>query len=256
MTVTKQRLHAAYTPPATRRDDINYPGAGGDLTQRQTSRATVDYDTYVLRYAARQRGNILMAAAGIVAGLGAGLFLDGSALVLIVAAAVGCTVAGFAGFAVAADAHASYTRDLAVSVSETWHTRPAAEPSRNPRVFVASENPNTIRASRLTFSPVVWQSLLDNALSNGGAVTRDGAKVSGVGRDWYHGDGYGNLLTELSRLGFIDERNRITDRWLAWYDAQFPALPLAALAKNRTHERTNGERTAANDANDVLEWGE
>lgn len=26
--MTKQRFHAAYTPPAARRDDINYPGAG------------------------------------------------------------------------------------------------------------------------------------------------------------------------------------------------------------------------------------
>jgi len=37
--MTKQRFHAAYTPPAARRDDINYPGAGvfsgedGDMTE-------------------------------------------------------------------------------------------------------------------------------------------------------------------------------------------------------------------------------
>lgn len=53
--MTKRIIHAAYTPPATRQDDINYPGAVGDMQQRQTSRATVDYDTYVLRYAPHHR---------------------------------------------------------------------------------------------------------------------------------------------------------------------------------------------------------
>lgn len=257
--MTKQRFHAAYTPPAARRDDINYPGAGGipgdggDMTQRQTSRATVDYDTYVLQYAARQRGHVLMAASGIVAAIGAAIYLDGTALVLVAAGAVGFTVAGLAGFAVAADAHAGYTRDLAVSVSETWERRPTPPAPKSPRVFVPSENPRTIRTGRLTFAPTVWQSLLDNALGNGGIVTRDGAKGAGVGRDWYHAAGYGNLLIELNRLGFIDERNRATDRWLTWYDEQYPALPLAAFPQKRAQERTNGERTGAND---VLEWGE
>lgn len=254
MTDNKRKMHAVYNPP--RADDINYPGAGGDMQQRQTSRATVTYDTYVLDYAARQRSNVLMSAAGITAGVGAAFYLSGELMVFVIAAAVGLTVAGLAGFVVCADAHASYTRDLAVAVSETWNVRPAARPAESARAFVPSTNPHTIRASRLTFAPVVWEGLLDAAESNG-ALTRDLAKGAGVGRRWYNtdpnaADGWRALRDELQRLGFIDDQNRPTPQWGTWYDAQFPALPRNRSAQNRTHDRPTGDRPAVTGG----EWGE
>lgn len=255
--MTKRIIHAAYTPPATRQDDINYPGAVGDMQQRQTSRATVTYDTYVLDYAARQRANVLMSAAGIAAGVGAAIYLDGGLMVFVIVAAVGLTVAGLAGFVVCADAHASYTRDLAVSVSETWNVKPAARPVERARAFVPSSNPHTIRASRLVFAPVVWQSLLDAAERNG-ALTRDLAKAAGVGRQWYNTDpaapdGWTALREELQRLGFIDAQNRPTTQWSSWYDAQFPALPRGRSGQNRAYDRPTGDRP---DATGMGERGE
>lgn len=93
MTDNKRKMHAVYNPP--RADDINYPGDGGDMTQRQTSRATVTYDTYVLDYAARQRANVLMSAAGIAAGVGAAIYLDGGLMVFVIVAAVKDAAAPF-----------------------------------------------------------------------------------------------------------------------------------------------------------------
>lgn len=218
-----------------------------DLTARSTSRATVDYDTYVLRYAARQRGHVLLAVVGLVVTIGAAVYLSGAWLIMAAAVGIGLSAAGCAGFLVTADAHATYTRHLAVSVSETY-SRPAPRPQpETVRPFVASANGDgrTTNTGPLAFSPQVWRDLFDRALANGGAVVRDDAQRAGVGRRWYHGEGWGQFQAELTRLGFIDGRNRLTPAALSWYDQQI-ALPLDAFPVRSRNARTNGERTTAN----------
>lgn len=245
------------------KDDINYPGVPADppVAARTTSRATVTYETYVLQYAARQRGHVLLATAGVVLALGAMYLVDGTALlVILISLGVGGLMSGGVGFAIAADAHASYTRNLAVSVSETYERRPTTPPPATVRPYVASSNGDgrTTNTGRLNFTAQVWKALFDRALANGGVISRDGvARPAGVGRDWYHGDGYGHLLGELTRLGFIDGRNRITPAALSWYEAQIP-LPLAAFPVRTGIERTNDRPNGANGANDapVEQWGE
>lgn len=254
-----RRIQSTAAVPLWRpRDDPNYPGALVDenLTAKTTSRATVTYETYVLQYAARQRGHVLLVSGGTVLTLGAGIYLNGPALVLLAALGVGLALAGIVGFLIAADAHASYTRDLAVSVSETYNRRPPAPPA-TVRPFVTSSNSDgrTTNTGRLNFEPGVWQSLFNLALANGGCIVRDTVvKPARVGRDWYHGEGYGRLLEELTRLGFIDGRNRLTPAALSWYEQQI-ALPLDAIPGRSHNERTNGERTAVN-GRDLSEWGD
>lgn len=215
-----------------------------ELTARSTSRATVDYDTYVLRYAARQRANILLAVLGAVTAVAAAVYLSGAWLILAIAAGLGLSLAGGAAAIICSDAHATYTRYLAVSVSETYSRPPASAPV-TVRPFVASTNGHTTSTGRLDFAPAVWRDLFDRALANGGAITRDDAQRAGVGRRWYHGEGWGEFQAELKRLGFIDARNRLTPAALAWYEQQI-ALPLASFAPRSRNERTNGERTGAN----------
>lgn len=257
------RFHQTIAAPA-RRDDPNYPGVPvnepGDLTAKTTSRATVDYDTYVLRYAARQRGHVLLATAGVVMALGAAIYLSGPALVILIAGGVGLLMAGGVGFAVTADAHGSYTRDLAVSISETYHTRPQPPPATI-RPFVASANSDgrTTNTGRLSFEPRIWQALFDLALGNAGTIDRDNvAKRAGVGRRWYHtdpnsADGYRAFLDELRQIGFIDDRNRLTDVALSWYDQQI-ALPLTAIPVRPRNDRPTGDRPAT-DRPQSSGWG-
>ena len=223
------------------------------LTARTTSRATVDYDTYVLRYGARQRGNVLLAVVGVVLTTGALIVLSGPGLVLAVAAGIGLIAAGSVSFVVTFDAHASYARALAVSVSETYDRKAAAPPPATVRPFVASSsNGHTTHTGPLSFTPEVWRNLFDRALANGGAVNRDDvAKPAGIGRDWYHGDGYGRFLGELTRLGFIDARNRLTPAALSWYEQQI-ALPLAAFPSRSPNDRTNGRTNGMNGLDLVL----
>ena len=251
--------------PIWRADNPNYPGipqeppAPPDVLTRAVSRATVEYETYVLAYAAQQRGHVLLLAAGVVIAIGAGVYLTGHWLIILAAIGIGMALAGSVAMFIAADAHASYTRDLAVSVSETYEPRQKpAPPPATVRPFVASANTSshTTSTGRLDFAPEVWRSLFDRALANGGVVNRDDvAKPSRVGREWYHGDGYGRFLEELTRLGFIDGRNRLTPAALAWYAEAIP-LPLTSIPVRSRNERTN-ERTNANERGRAApEWGE
>lgn len=246
-----RRFEQVASPAPLYRDDPNYPGIPatdpGELTARTKSRATVDYDTYVLRYAARQRGHVLLTTAGITLIIGAVVYLEGAPMVILCAIGMGSMFAGFIGFAIAAAAHDSYTRDLAVSVSETYH-RPAQPRPATVRPFIPTDNGTgkTTNTGRLDFTPDVWRNLFDRALANGGYINRDDvAKPARVGREWYHGAGYGALLEELSRLGFIDGRNRLTPAALSWYERQI-ALPLSSIPLRSQHERTNGANERAN----------
>ena len=253
----KRRFEAVASPTPLYRTDPAYPGVPlaepGEVAARTTSRATVDYDTFVLRYAARQRGHVLLATAGVILILGAGIYLpDGPAIIVLIALGIGAIMAGGVGFFIAAGAHDTYTQHLAVSVSETYHTRPAAPPA-TVRPFVVSANGDgrTTNTGRLDFTPQVWQALFDRALANGGFINRDDVAKRVLPRRWYYGEGYGQLLEELTRLKFIDARNRLTPAALAWYEQQIP-LPLAALPTRPRNGRTD-ERT---DGADGAEWGE
>lgn len=218
------------------KDDINYPGVPALPVSKTTSRATVTYETYVLDYAARQRGHVLLATAGLIMALGAMYLIDNNALlVLFIALGVGGIMSGSIGFAIAADAHASYTRNLAVSVSETWERRQPPAPA-TVRPFVASSDGDgrTTNTGRLNFTPPVWQALFNRAMSNGGFIDRDNVcKKAGIGRRWYHSDpnsadGFRAFLAELRQIQFVDDRNRLTDIALTWY-AQQIGLPLDAI---------------------------
>jgi hypothetical protein len=255
--MTQQRVESATIWRAT---DINYPGVPQpppEVVTRATSRAVVDYEIYVNAYAAQQRGHVLLSTFGVVLTIGAAFYLSPPWLIITIAAGIGMLFAGAVGFGVAMDAHRSYTRDLAVSVSETYERPAPPPPPATVRPFVVddSNGHRTIRTGRLDFQPPVWQSLFNRALANGGSITRDDAKDAGVGRTWYHGEGWGKLQQELQRQGIIDARNRITDRGLAWYDEHVP-LPLAAFPARSRRERTNGERTANERPQQGEEWGE
>lgn len=250
----KRRFEQIANPAPLWQDDVNYPGVPKhELAAKTTSRATVDYDTYVLRYAARQRGNVLLITAGVMTAVGAAIYLSGAALVLIAAGGIGAALAGCAGFVVAAQAHGSYTRDLAVSVSETWHRNPPPRPA-TVRPFVASNNGDgkTTTTGRLDFTPGMWRDLFDLAMKNGGVVNRDDvAKPARIGREWYHGAGYGSFLSELTHLGFIDDHNRLTPAALAWYEQQI-ALPLTTATPRSPRSFA---RSFVQDANEQDETG-
>lgn len=239
--------------------DPNYPGVPQppEVLARSTSRATVDYETYVLAYAAQQRGHALLLTAGVVVVIGAAFYLSPPWLIIAVAVGLGLAFGGATGYGTARDAHRSYTRHLAVSVSETYERAQPAPPPATVRPFVESSGngQRTTNTGRLNFPPDVWRSLFDLALANGGMVNRDAvAKRAGIGRQWYYGEGYGRLLEELTRLGFLDNRNRLTPAALQWYAEEIP-LPLAALPARPRNGRTDGGRTGAAGANGT-EWGE
>lgn len=260
----KHRYQSIAQAPARLRDDPNYPGVpqspnGAMLTKTQ-HRATVDYDTYVLRYAAAQRGNTLLVVAGITLAVAAAVFLSDAALVLAIMAGLGSAAAGSVGLLTAASAHAQY-REMAVGVTETY-TQPRPPKDATVRPFVASRDNDgrTTNTGRLQFAPQVWQALFDLALAGGGAIDRDNvAKRAGVGRRWYHtdpnsADGYRAFLAELRQLRFIDKRNRLTDMALRWYQEQI-ALPLAALPLRSRPDRPTGDRPRATE-DDPAGWGE
>ena len=238
--------------PIWRREDPNYPGVPQpppEVVARSTSRSTVDYDTYVLRFSRELRLNALLMTVGIVLIIGAMFYLSGIGLITVAAVGVGLGISGFVGYMAADRAHSSYTRDLAVSVSETYE-RPTPPPQpQTVRPFVASGNGDgrTTNTGRLDFTPEMWRDFFDRALANGGAVNRDDVAKKALGRQWYYGEGYGKLLEELTRLGFVDARNRLTPAALAWYEQQIP-LPLTSIPTRPRVGRTDGRTDGADGA--------
>lgn len=249
-----------------RATDPNYPDVPQppppEVVARSTSRSTVDYDTYVLRYTGQQRRHTLLFTAGIVGAILSAFYLTGVALIIAAAIAIGLAFTGAVGFVIAANAHGSYTRDLAISTSETYERPPSPPQPQTVRPFVASGNPGrrTTNTGRLQFEPQVWQSLFNLALANGGTVDKENVcRKAGIGRRWYHtdpnsADGYRAFQAELRNIGFIDQRNRLTDTALAWYAAQIP-LPLDALPTRTPVDRPTAVRPPS-DRDGEGEWGE
>ena len=261
MQSTERVESAVNTGTIWRATDPNYPGVPQpppELLAKSTSRANVEYEIYVLAYAAQQRGHVLMLSAGVVIVIGAAYYLSPPWLVIAAAIGIGMVLAGAAGFAIAAAAHARYS-EIATSVSETYDRTPRREPTPDtvrPLVVAPGSRANQMSTGRLNFPPDTWQRLFDRALANGGMVNRDDVAKKALTRQWYYGEGYGRLLEELTRIGFIDPRNRLTPAALAWYAENIP-LPLAALPARPRNGRTDGGRTGADDtAEPVGEWGE
>jgi hypothetical protein len=259
--MTTRRVESTVDAPIWRGVDPNYPGVPqpppGEVLTRATTRATVDYDTYTLRYASRVFWYVMLMAFGAVIFVGVAFYLQPPAAIVVGAFGIGALFGGAAGTVAVVDAHRSYTRDLAHSISETYE-RPQPPAPTGPatvRPFVPSAaDPRTTNTGRLNFTPQVWRDLFDYALANGGTITRDRAQAAGVGRPWYHGEGWGQLLAELTRLGFIDGRNRLTPAALQWYADAIP-LPLATIPTRSRIERTNGANERTNGP-DSEEWGE
>ena len=245
-----------------RATDPFYPAVPQEppVVLRQSNRAIVAYEIYVLDYGARQRSNMLLAGLGIVLVVVAGAYLSGLWLVVVAILGGVGILAGLGSLWITAEAHDQYRNELAVSVSETYEQPHAAPPPATVRPFVAAteEGGRATRAGRFDFTPAVWQALFSRALQNGGVLTRDTVvKPSGVGREHYH-EGYERFIGELTRLGFVDERKRLTAAALAWYAEVIP-LPLPPFASRTRSERTNGERTANERpeyASGAGEWGE
>lgn len=243
-------------------DDPNYPGipAAPSHVAKSTVKSQVDYPTFVNGYARRISSYAFTMVAGITAVIGSYIHVRAEWGVILIAVGAGMVAAGGAGLLATWASHEQwYNAGLGVSTTETYAPTPTPKPE-TVRPFIATANPNTISTGRLRFAPTVWQSLIDMALANGGTITRDIAMKAGVGREWYntHPDapgGFQALLLELRRLRFIDHRNRITDIMLTWYEAQYPALPLTALAMRPANARPpDGADDAPDDAVGVGEW--
>jgi hypothetical protein len=244
--------------------DPAYPGVPQPppVIAQQSNRTTVDYRDYVFSSGTRQFLYVFIAFAGLSLAIGATIRGSGGGQVAGIVIGLGLFVSGMVGFVVTRDAHNTYTRYLAHSTSFTYAQPQAAPPPATVRPFVVADEhrPRRTSTGRLDFTPQVWKALFDRALDNDGIVNRDDvAKKCGIGRQWYYGGGYGQFLGELTRLGFIDSRNRLTAKALQWYADTIP-LPLAAIATRPPIGRTDGGRTADgreyDDDDDAEEWGE
>ena len=244
--------------PIWRREDPNYPGVPQpppEVVARSTSRSTVDYDTYVLRFSRELRLNALLMTVGIVLIIGAMFYLSGIGLITVAAVGVGLGISGFVGYMAADRAHSSYTRDLAVSVSETYE-RPTPPPQpQTVRPFVASGNgTNTVRVGRFSLPTATWAELFETAGAAGGKLTRDAATrvlPRPLYRDWQA------TLGELQRLGYVDDEARPT---AAAWDAvglrpPHPGDERPAGAYSTHARRTHGAHGASDRAGEG-EWGE
>lgn len=242
----KQRYESAMDVPLVRRDDINYPGVIMPVTSRAQQRTTVDYDTYVLRYAAAMRLNAVLFFAGAALFFAGVVWTSIPVTYFVAAVALGPMAGGAFGLWSTMTAHQEY-RDMAVTITETYAAPPPAPKPVTVRPFVTSANGDgrTTNTGRLQFAPIVWQRLFELALKNEGAISKDGvAKPSGIGRRWYHSDpnsqdGFQSFLGELRQIGFIDERNRLTAAALDWYEKQI-ALPLSPLSMRPDNDRPTG----------------
>ena len=222
----KRRMFSAADVAATLQD------APREQTVR--TRTTVTYDDYVLRYARAQRFNVLLAATGAAVVAGAVVYLSGAVVVILCALGIGLTLAGAAGMLVTAEAHADYTRYLALGTVLT--TRREMEPET--RVFRPSANGGrTVLAGAFSLPASAWAALYNAARNNGGRLTRDAAKQV-IPRDLYYP--WQTTLGELRRLGLVDDDGMVMDE--AWREAGLPPYPGGGNGVSPAH-RTDGRRT-------------
>lgn len=209
---------------------------------RTSTRAAVSFDAFVLSYTREQRKNVLLAFGGIALCVGAIMYTEGTARVILCAFGLGLAAAGLAALALAADAHAAYTKLLSLSTVTTYAPPAAASPGM--RAFVPSSNGSqTIRAGKFKLERAQWVKLFQTA-SEGGKLTRDAA-VKALPRDLYRD--WQSTLAELARLGIVDDSGIITPAGWAWYaDAVSPystegATPAGAISTHarRTHGRAD-----------------
>ncbi len=196
--------------------------ATGRPLERVSTRPAAEFHEYVLVYARAQRWNVSLVFAGIALAVGAGMYLSGAVLIALAAVGLALAGGGGAGFLIAAEAHAAYTRHLGVSVTQTYAAPPAAGPTVRP--FVPSRNGSearTIRAGRFQLPAATWAALFATAEGNGGRLTRDGAAAvlpRALYRDWQA------TIGELQRLGLVDGDGRVTGG--GWEFARRDVLPL------------------------------
>jgi hypothetical protein len=245
----RRRYYAAMTAEETR---LNYPGALHEAAPVgvSTVKSQVDYPTYVSGHGKRMALYGAIAFAGAAVAIGGMMAVSVPWVFFLVGFGGTLLFSGAVGLWAEYNAHEDWSR-YGYGVSTKWETTapPPPEKRETVRAFVASENGRQINTGRLDFSPTVWRDLLDVALANNGYVTKDGARKAGVERRWYHTDpnspdGYRAFLAELRQLRFVDERNRLTDVVLAWYAAQFPALPLSAIGLRPNSDRPTDGSTA------------
>ncbi len=235
-----------WRPPAGPPNVLDEPLAVARATT-STARG-VNYDTYVLKYASRQRANILLTVIGLIIGIGAAYYLDGGALlVLSIAIALGLILSGGVSFLVTAGAHDSYTNRLAVSRTENYFD-PRPQPTADVRPVIHAGDA-TIRRGRFSLPQSTWQKLFESARNNDGRLARDKVVAArGLPRELYHGDAWQTTLDELRRLGLIDADNCITnDGWNFYESLHSPTPPDGApvrsfIERTGTNERP---RTAA-----------
>lgn len=211
---------------------------------RTSTRAAVSFEAFVLDYAREQRRNVFLSFTGIATIAGAIMRTGGTAQIVLCAFGLGLAVAGLAALALAADAHAAYTRLLATATVTTYATPPPASPGV--RAFVPSTNgTQTIRAGKFKLDAAQWVKLFQTA-GDGGRLTRDGAaKV--LPRELYRA--WGDTLGELARLGIVDDSGIITPAGWTWYKSNVSpystegASPSGAISTHarRTHGRQDAD---------------
>jgi hypothetical protein len=234
-----------------------YPGVPQEppVVVRQSNRALVSYEIYVLAYSARQRSNMLLAGLGILLVVIAGAYLSG--LWLVVAGILGGVgiLVGLGSLWLTAEAHDQYRNELAVSVSETYASPPPTPQPETLRPFVAAtENGSTtILVGRFSLPPATLAALFRTAAANDGQLTRDAAVrilPRPLYRDW------NGTMGELQRLGWVDSDNRPTaEGWAAISNRPPSPDDESRAGAYSTHaRRTHGARTAPTEPSEEW-WG-
>lgn len=208
------------------------------IPTRSTRRAAVDFHEYVIDYSARQRVNLFALATGMALATGSIMYLSGALLVAFTSIGLGLGIAGAGALLIAIDAHACYTRYLAITETATY---PEAQPAQAARPFMPSRNgAANIRAGRFSLTADTWAALFAGAARNGGRVTRDGAArvlPRPLYRDWQ------STIEELQRLGMVDVDGMATEAGYEFANVT-PPRPVAvnpAEGAHSTHaRRTNG----------------
>jgi phosphate/sulfate permease len=241
------RLHTTATAtPSLLREDPNYPGIpqppAGVLT-RATTRATVDYPTYVLDYAWR------MSMYGAMIGLGlailslAAFYLRPPMSYVVGTLALAPGLGGLLGALSARSSHRAFTENLAHAVSETYgpqQVEPVAA-QQTDRPFVPSgDRPRTILVGSHRLTPSRLAGLFQAAEADDGRVKRDLA-VHFLPRDMYRD--WQATVGELQRLGFVDADARPTRAGWAYVRGESPPPPAnhtppgaqSTPARARTH---------------------